>query len=40
MRNVLVHGYRVVDREEVATAIRNGVPRLKAEVEHLLGESF
>lgn len=35
-RNVIIHGYDVIDREIVWDAVKNHLPKLKAEVEQLL----
>ncbi len=37
-RNVLVHGYSIIDDRIVWSAIRDCIPVLRREVEHLLSE--
>jgi uncharacterized protein with HEPN domain len=37
-RNVLAHGYDIVEHDEVWTTIANDVPRLLAEVQALMAE--
>ena len=38
MRNFIVHGYNLVDKEEVLSAIDNDLPLLKAQIEQYLSE--
>jgi uncharacterized protein with HEPN domain len=38
-RNVLVHGYAVVDNETVWQAVQDHLPVLRQSLRHLLGES-
>ena len=38
-RNVLVHGYAVVDNETVWQAVQDHLPLLRQRLRHLLGES-
>ena len=38
MRNLLIHGYREVDNENVWHTAQNGLPPLRAQVAALLAE--
>jgi uncharacterized protein with HEPN domain len=38
MRNFIVHGYNLVDKEEVLSVIDNDLPLLKAQIEQYLSE--
>ena len=38
-RNILVHGYAVVDHDQVWSAVQKRLPELRAVLERLLGEA-
>lgn len=39
MRNFIVHGYNIVNKEEVLSVIQNDLPTLKAQIEEYIRES-
>ena len=38
MRNFIVHGYNIVDKQEVIRVINNDIPSLKVQIEQYLSE--